>query len=238
MAKRVILKISGELLGSDEYNFDNGQAARMCEVIETLAANGYEVACVMGGGNIVRGNKLSKRGFKNEVIADQMGMLATIQNGLFLTESLHQRGKLEARLLSNLNVNTLVEPFSYARARKLLEAGKVLLIAGGTGKPGFTTDMATVTQAFELHCATVIKTTKVDGAYDKDPHKHADAVRHERLTYDDVLRNPDFELMDRAALGFASDKRITIAICPPEPDAVLAVLKGDTSRGSILSYKP
>ena len=97
-----MVKVSGEQLGSDEYNFDMREAVKVCEVLEALSREGYQVACVMGGGNIVRGNKLHKNGFTNQVIADQMGMLATVQNGLFLNEALNQRGQVESRLFSNI----------------------------------------------------------------------------------------------------------------------------------------
>ena len=109
------------------------------------------------------------------------------------------------------------------------------MIAGGLGKPGFTTDTGVVAQAFELHCPIVIKTTKVDGVYDKDPEHHSDAVRYERIAYSDVLANKHIAVMDKAAMAFAADKAITIGICQPNPQDVLALLGGDTSRGTLVS---
>lgn len=235
MQRRIMLKVSGEQLGSDEYNFDLKHAEKVCEIIEALAGAGYAVACVMGGGNIVRGQKLHNNGFTNEVVADQMGMLATVQNGLFLTEVLRQRGTVEPRLLSNIHVETLVENFSYQRASKFLHDGKAVLIAGGLGKPGFTTDTGVVSQAFELHCDTVVKTTKVDGIYDRDPLKFPDATRYATLSYDEAVAKKDIAVMDNAAMALAGDKAIKIAICRPEPSAVLALLDGDTSRGTIVA---
>lgn len=230
-----MVKVSGEQLGSDEYNFDLSRANQVCEVIEALAADGYQIAVVMGGGNIVRGNKLHKNGFTNQVIADQMGMLATVQNGLFLNEVLQQRGTVEGRLFSNIPVESLAERFSYQRAAKYLDKGRVVLIAGGIGKPGFTTDTGVVAQAFELHCSAVIKTTKVDGIYDKNPTEHPDAIRYERLSFDEALANQEIQVMDRAALALAADKSITIAVCQPDPHKVLAVLAGDTAAGTLVS---
>lgn len=235
MGKRIMLKVSGEQLGSEEYNFDLDLANNVCEIIETLLANDYMLAVVMGGGNVVRGQKLHKNGFTNRVIADQMGMLATVQNGLFLNEVLHQRGKVQGRLFSNIPVETVAERFTYQRAMKYMKDGKVVLISGGVGKPGFTTDTGVVAQAFELHCEIVIKTTKVDGIYNRDPAEHKDAVRYERLSFDEALANQEIQVMDRAALAFAADKNIGLAICQPDPKKVLAVLSGDTSCGTIVS---
>lgn len=233
--KRVMIKVSGEQLGSDNYNFDIERAIKVCEIIEALHSNGYQIACVMGGGNIVRGPKLQKNGFENAIIADQMGMLATIQNGLFLTEILNQRKNVEGRLFSNIPVENLAESFSYKRAMSYMEQGKIVLIAGGIGKPGFSTDTGVVAQAFELHCPTVIKATKVDGIYDKDPITNNDARRYEHLSFDEAMDNREVKVMDRAALALAADKGIAIAVCSAEPGNVLAILNNDTSQGSIIS---
>jgi len=113
MDNRLIVKISGEQLGSDEYNFDILQASQIADVLEALIKSNYKIACVMGGGNIVRGNKLHKNGFSNQIIADQMGMMATVQNGLFLNEVINQRKIVESRLFSNIPVESLCERFSY-----------------------------------------------------------------------------------------------------------------------------
>jgi uridylate kinase len=235
ISKRVMLKVSGEQLGSDEYNFDIERAGAICNIIEALIGNGYQLACVMGGGNIVRGAKLQKNGFSNAIIADQMGMLATIQNGLFLSEILNQRGHVAGRLFSNIPIDNLAESFSYKRAIKYMQEGKAVLIAGGLGKPGFSTDTGVVAQAFELHCPIVVKATKVNGIYDKDPATNPDALRYERLTYQDVANNPEIKVMDRSALALAADKQIAIAVCSANPEDVLAILNGDISRGSIIS---
>ena len=234
-SRRVMLKVSGEQLGSEQYKFDIERAEGMCEIIENLIQNNYQVACVMGGGNIVRGPQLQSNGFNNAIVADQMGMLATIQNGLFLTEVLNQRGKVEGRLFSNVAVDNLAESFSYKRAMKYMYMGKVVLVAGGVGKPGFSTDTGVIAQAFELHCPTVIKATKVDGIYDKDPAKYPDARRYEHLSYEEVANNEQIKVMDRAALSLAADKSIKVAVCSATPEAVLATLNGDTSQGSIIS---
>ncbi len=234
MTQRVMLKVSGEQLGSDEYNFDMDYALRVADVITALTSAGHAVACVMGGGNIVRGNKLHANGFTNHVIADQMGMLATVQNGLFLAETLKQQGVDNCRLYSNIPVESVCERFSYQKAESHLSGGGVVLIAGGLGKPGFTTDTGVVAQAFELHCPIVIKTTKVDGVYNKDPHEHTDAIRYDYISYADSLANEHIQVMDRAAMAFAADKGIAIGICQPNPNDVLALLSGDTTHGTLV----
>lgn len=235
MAKRVMLKVSGEQLGSDEYNFDMSYALRVADVIAAIQGAGHDVACVMGGGNIVRGNKLHANGFTNQVIADQMGMLATVQNGLFLAETLKQHGMAQCQLYSNIPVESVCERFSYKKADQFLANRGIVLIAGGLGKPGFTTDTGVVAQAFELHCDLVIKTTKVDGVYNKDPNEFSDAVRYARITYAEVLANDAIQVMDKAAMAFAADKQLTIAICKPQVNDVLAILHSDTSHGTIVS---
>jgi uridylate kinase len=234
MSKRIMLKVSGEQLGSDEYTFDMQYANRVTSVIKALYENGYNVACVMGGGNVVRGNKLHANGFTNQVIADQMGMLATVQNGLFLAETLKQTGINNVYLFSNIPVESVCERFSYKRADSQLDAGSVVLIAGGLGKPGFTTDTGVVAQAFELHCPIVIKTTKVDGVYTDDPATNPGAERLATVTYKEALSNEKIQVMDKAALALAADKKIVIGICQPEPEKVLALLNGDTTHGTLV----
>lgn len=235
MENRIIIKISGEQLGSDEYNFDISMASKLADILESLVSNGYQIACVMGGGNIVRGNKLHKNGFSNNVIADQMGMMATVQNGLFLNEVITQRGIVQSRLFSNIPVESLCERFSYQRAMKYMNDNKVVLIAGGLGKPGFTTDTAVVAQAFELHCSTVVKTTKVSGIYSSDPVNNPGATRYEKMTYEQAMQNPEIKVMDKAALALAFDKHIKVIVCSSTSEAVLATLAGDTSLGTVVA---
>lgn len=232
--RRVMLKVSGEQLGSEENNFDMDRAIRVCAVIERLRKEAYEVACVVGGGNVIRGQALYANGFRNRTLADHMGMLATVQNGLFLGEVLDQRGLVDPVVMSNIRVDSLVEPFSYRRAMKTLKAGRALIIAGGTGKPGFTTDTGVVVAASELHCETVVKTTKVDGVYDRDPARFHDARRFARIALTDALTNPEINVMDNAALAMANDHGLRIAVCLPDPDDVVAVLGGDTERGTLV----
>lgn len=230
-----MLKVSGEQLGSEEYNFDINYAKRVADVLKALTEKGYSVACVMGGGNLIRGNKLHANGFTNQVVADQMGMLATVQNGLFLAEVIKQQNMPKAYLFSNLPVESVSERFSYKRADSRMRKGDIVLIAGGLGKPGFTTDTAVVAQAYELHCPMVIKTTKVDGIYSADPAKDKTATKYSKLSFQEALANEKIRVMDRAALALAADQNISIGVCQPKPENVLALLGGNTEHGTIVS---
>jgi uridylate kinase len=231
----IMLKISGEQLGTEKMPFDMAAAKRIADVIIALRTEGNNVACVVGGGNVVRGPSLAREGFSNQVVADHMGMLATIQNALFLNEVLLDvLGDNSCVVMSNIHADTLVEPFSYRSAQQSISKGKVLLIAGGLGKPGFSTDTGVIAQAFELHCPMIVKTTKVDGVYDKDPEKFSDAKRKEHVTYEEALSNPNIQVMDKAAMAHAADKGIKIAICQPIPEHVISVVNGETKYGSII----
>jgi len=234
--RRVVLKVSGEQLGSSgEDDFIVKEGIRVCLVIERLRKEGFLVACVVGGGNIVRGHALVESGFTNEVAADNMGMVGTVINAIFLSQLLNDRGFVDARAMSKVSVQGMIEPFSYQRALKELDAGSVVVVGGGTGNPGVTTDMGVVIVAHQLHCPDVIKTTKVRGVFDKDPNKFSDAKHIPTLDLRTALENPSIQVMDNAALAYALDHGITISICEPDPDDVIIVLNGDTTRGSIIS---
>lgn len=233
--RRVVLKVSGEQLGSTgEDDFIVQKGLRVCSIIDRLLEKDFLVACVVGGGNIVRGHSLVENGFGNDVVADNMGMIGTTINAIFLRELLKQQG-IKARAMSKVAVATMIEPFSYERALKELEAKSAVIIGGGTGQPGVTTDMGVVVAAHQLHCPMVVKTTKVPGVFDKDPEKYDDAKHIPMLNLRQALEDPHIDVMDNAALAYALDHKITISICRPNPDDVIAVLDGDTENGSIVS---
>lgn len=234
---RVMLKISGEQLGSDEYNFDVEQAGRICSVIEALVRNRQKIACVVGGGNVVRGGKLVRHGFADEIIADQMGMLATVQNGLFLGKLLESRAEgVTPTILTKVDVSGFVEPYSVKRGlSELQKAGRVVIVSGGMGSAGFTTDTTAVSVGYELGCTLVVKTTDVDGVYSSDPNTNPDAERIPRLTLDEALSNPLINVMDNTALAMARQHGMTIAVCRPEVESVLSVIGGDTTHGSLVT---
>ncbi len=234
--RRVVLKVSGEQLGSPrEDDLIIQKADGICSVIDALREADFAVACVVGGGNIVRGEALTKNGFRNRTKADHMGMAGTVINAIFLAEVLNQRGERIARAMSNLPMEAIIESFSYDRAMSEMERGTVVVIGGGTGKPGVTTDTGVVFAASELDCREVVKTTKVDGIYDRDPELFPDAVRIPKLNYGQVLRDHNIQVMDGTAMAFAEEKGLTIAVCLPNARDVLGVLNGDTERGSLVT---
>jgi len=209
---RVLLKLSGEqFAGSREYGIDPSFVDRLAkELAETIAATGVQLAIIVGGGNIMRGASIAKSGIER-ANGDYMGMLATIINGIALVDILEQNG-VPARLQTRLRVDSVAEPYIRRRAIRHLEKGRVVVVAGGTGNPYVTTDTAAVTTALEVECDMVLKATKVDGVYDKDPAKHANAKKHDNLTFDKVLTDPDMNVMDNAAISLAMDNKLPIVI--------------------------
>jgi len=152
-------------------------------------------------------------------------MLATITNGLALMDMLESQG-VPVRLQSNVRMDQVAEPFIRRRAIRHMEKGRVVIITGGTGKPYITTDTAAISAALELNCDAVLKATKVDGIYDKDPMKHKDAMKREMMTHQDALQSPDIQVMDRAALGMAADGNMPIVIFKLEEDSISKVVSG------------
>jgi uridylate kinase len=209
---RVLLKLSGEQFAGDrDYGVDPEFIDRLAkELAETLQATKAQLVIVVGGGNIMRGASVAKSGIER-ASGDYMGMLATIINGIALVDILERNG-VAARLQTRLRVDAVAEPYIRRRAIRHLEKGRVVVVAGGTGNPYVTTDTGAVTTALELDCNMVLKATKVEGIYDKDPSKHADAVKHDELSFDKVLRDPDMNVMDNAAISMAMDYKLPIVV--------------------------
>lgn len=203
--KRLLLKLSGEQLAG---NFEGGVDAKLigwiAKEVKQAADAGAEVAIMVGGGNFVRGAQIAGSGI-SRVNADFMGMLATLMNGLALTDIFNDQG-VPARLLTNIRADSAADHFTQRRAFSHLEKGRVIVIAGGTGRPYFTTDTSAVSLALELDCGVVGKVTKVDGVYDKDPAKHSDAKRFKTLSFQEAVENPHITVMDKAALGLAMEQ--------------------------------
>jgi len=210
--KRVLLKLSGEQFAGDrEYGIDPNFVNRLAqELAETIEATGVQLAVVVGGGNIMRGASVAKSGIERAT-GDYMGMLATLINGVALVDILKANG-VPARLQTRLRVDQVAEPYIRGRGLRHLEKGRVVVVSGGTGNPYVTTDTAAVTTALELECEAVLKATKVDGVYDKDPQKHGDAVKHDALSFDTVLTDPDMNVMDNAAISLAMDNHLPIVV--------------------------
>jgi uridylate kinase len=209
---RVLLKLSGEQFAGDrDYGVDPEFINRLAkELAETIEATGVQLAIIVGGGNIMRGASVSKSGIER-ASGDYMGMLATLINGVALVDILEDNG-VPARLQTRLRVDAVAEPYIRRRATRHLEKGRVVVVAGGTGNPYVTTDTAAVTTALELDCDMVLKATKVAGVFDKDPNKHSDAKKHDKLSFDQVLIDPNMSVMDNAAISLAMDNSLPIVV--------------------------
>ena len=224
--RRVVLKLSGEaLMGAEDYGIDPLVIQRLArEVIEAQQA-GVEIALVVGGGNIFRGAGLAAGGM-DRVTGDHMGMLATVINALAMQDALEKLGA-KARVMSAIKINVVCEDYIRRRAIRHLEKGRLVIFAAGTGNPFFTTDSGAALRAIEIGADLLLKATKVDGVYDKDPKKYADAVRYDTLTYDDVIGR-DLQVMDTAAFALARDSDLPLRIFDmSQPGELLKILRGD-----------
>jgi uridylate kinase len=208
--RRILLKLSGEaLMGAGQYGIDAKTLAQIADEIIDIHSLGVEVALVLGGGNIFRGIAASSRGM-DRAHADYMGMLATVINSLALQAALESRGS-RTRVLSAIEMERLAEPYIRRRAIRHLEKGRLVIFAAGTGNPFFTTDTAASLRAMEIGADIVMKATKVDGVYDKDPQKHKDARMFRRLSYLDVL-NRNLAVMDSTAISLCRDNNLPILV--------------------------
>lgn len=210
---RVLLKLSGEALaGKDipKFPYDPATMLQIAEEIKAAHDKGVEVGIVVGGGNIFRGAKGASEGM-NRTLADQFGMLATIQNGLALLDLLERICRLQVRLMSGLRCDKVAEPYIMRKAVRHLQEGRVVILAGGTGNPYCTTDYAAALRANEIGAKLLAKATNIDGIYDKDPNKHKDAVRLVRITYQNCLDN-DLKVMDAEAFALCRDQQMPIRV--------------------------
>ncbi len=230
--KRVLLKLSGEgLAGAKGYGIDLDVLKPIARDIAAAAASGAEICLVVGAGNIYRGLMASEGGM-DRARADYMGMLATVMNALALQTAIEREGAT-ARVLSAIPMPTVCEAYIRDKALDHLAKGRVLIFAGGTGNPYFTTDTAAALRAAEMGCDALLKATQVDGVYSADPQKTPNARRYDRLTYDDVLKQ-DLRIMDGAAIALARDNRIPIIVFSIKSQGGLAeVLQGNGSSTTI-----
>lgn len=209
--RRIMLKLSGEsLAGEKGFGIDPETVTAICKEIADVHDMGLELVLVIGGGNIFRGISSSAKGMERAT-ADYMGMLATILNAMAVQESLEKMGK-PTRVLSAIETTELCEPYIRRKGLSHLEKGRIVICAGGTGNPYFTTDTAAALRAMELRCEAIIKATRVDGIYNKDPEKHSDAVRYERITYKETL-DKELKVMDATAITLARENRMPIIVC-------------------------
>ena len=232
--KRILLKLSGEaLMGEDSYGINRPTIERIVSEIAEVAALGVEIAVVIGGGNIFRGVAPAAAGM-DRATADYMGMLATVLNALALQDAM-LRVKLVGRVQSALNIEQVVEPYIRGKAMRYLEEGKIVIFAGGTGNPFFTTDTAAALRGMEMNVELVLKATKVDGVYTEDPKTHADAMRYKSITFDEaIIRN--LKVMDATALTLCRDQKLPINVFSIfKPGAFRRVVTGE-DEGTLVHY--
>ncbi len=209
--KRVLLKLSGEQLsGKFEGGIDPELASWLAHEVKVAASDGTQIVIMIGGGNFVRGARIAGHGIRR-VTADHMGMLGTMINALALTDIFEHNG-IATRCVSNIFAEQVAEKFVHRLVEKHLEKGRVVISAGGTGRPYLTTDTAAAALALELDCEVVLKATKVDGIYDKDPAKHKDAVKYESLSFQQAVEDNGIQVMDKAALGLAMENNLPIIV--------------------------
>jgi len=210
MYKRILLKVSGEaLLGKQGHGIDGNVLEQYAEEIKLVYDSGVQIAIVIGGGNIFRGFKAATMGM-DRVQGDYMGMMATMINSMALQDALEKKG-VQTRLQSAIRMEQIAEPFIRRRAIRHLEKGRVVIFGAGTGNPYFTTDTAASLRAIEIEADVIIKGTRVDGVFDKDPEKHSDAVKYDTITGDEVL-SKRLSVMDLTAFTLCRDNRTPIIV--------------------------
>jgi len=234
--KRILLKVSGEaLMGGREFGIDAQVLQRYAEEVQELQQEGVEVGIVIGGGNIYRGVENSSDGV-DKVTGDQMGMLATIINGLALQSALERRGAF-TRLLSSIAMEEIAEPFIRRRAIRHLEKGRVVIFGAGTGNPYFTTDTAAALRAVEINADVILKGTRVDGVYDSDPEKNPGAFKFQEISYLDVLKK-DLKVMDLTAITLCKENMMPIIVFNMNVPGSLRRLMHGERVGTIVSSSP
>jgi len=224
--RRILLKLSGEaLMGEDAYGLNRDVLARVTGELREVMATGVELALVVGGGNFFRGVSVGAQGM-DRAQADYMGMLATVMNALALQDTFQKNG-VPAAVLSGLPVAGVVDGYSRHAALAHLAAGRVVIFAAGTGNPFFTTDTAASLRGLEIGADVVLKATKVDGVYTKDPMRHADAVRYERLTYDEALAQR-LGVMDATAIALCREQNLPLRVFSiNKPGSLLRIVLGE-----------
>ncbi len=224
--KRILLKLSGEILGGQKgQGIEPESMVRICEEIAQVHDMGVDVAVVVGGGNIFRGLSGTQLGF-DRVAGDYMGMLATVINALALQVVLEGIG-IHTRVLSAITVQQVCEPYIRRRAIRHLEKGRVVILAGGTGNPYFTTDTAAALRATEIGAEIILKGTKVDGVYSADPKIDPDAIRYDFITYEDVLTK-NLKVMDATAIAMARENKIPVLVFDiTQPGNLIRAITGE-----------
>ncbi|MBU0975032.1 UMP kinase [Patescibacteria group bacterium] len=224
--KRILLKVGGEaMMGNRNFGIDPVAAIEVAEKIKQIYTEHVQIAIVIGGGNVFRGVAGSKQGI-DRATADYIGMMATVMNGLALQDALEQIG-VPTRLQSALSMPSVAENFIRRKAIRHMEKGRVVILGAGTGVPYVTTDTGASLHALELHCDVLMKATKVNGIYDKDPEKHNDARRFATLTFKDAIQITDVEIMDTSALAMSMENNMPLMVFKLfDGDSLLQAVKG------------
>jgi uridylate kinase len=224
--KRILLKLSGEaLMGAADYGIDPKVISRLAREIIEVQKAGVQVGVVIGGGNIFRGEGLAASGM-DRVTGDHMGMLATVMNALAMQDAIEKAGAY-ARVMSAIQIHDVCEDFIRRRAIRHLEKGRIVLFAGGTGNPFFTTDSAAALRAIEVSCDLLLKATKVDGVYSADPKKDPAAQRYEKLGYAEVIQR-NLQVMDTTAIALCRDNKIPLRVYDMSVAGdLLRIIKGE-----------
>jgi len=208
--KRIMLKLSGEaLMGDDAYGVNRETIDRIVSEVKEVVGLGVEVGVVIGGGNIFRGMAPAAAGM-DRATADYMGMLATVMNALALQDAMRRQG-MKSRVQSAINIEQVAEPYIRGKAMRYLEEGRVVIFAAGTGNPFFTTDTAAALRGMEMNVDIVVKATKVDGVYTDDPKTHPDAMRYQRVSFDEAIVKK-LKVMDATALTLCRDQKLPICV--------------------------
>lgn len=233
MYKRVLLKLSGEQLsGQYEHGIDAEFCSWVAIEINKAIEAGTQVVVMVGGGNYARGAQLAGHGV-DRVTADNIGMLATMMNALALDDIFNNAG-LPARALTNVKSDQVADQFTHRRAASHLQKGRVVIVAGGIGRPYLTTDTAAVSLALELSCEAVLKATKVNGVYDKDPAHHDDAVKIDQMSHQQAVTDEAIRVMDKAAMGLAMEHQLPIIVFNAmQADAILQAVQGNSTGTTI-----
>ena len=224
--KRVLLKLSGEILAGDEgFGIDPSKASYLANQIKSIYDLNISIGLIIGAGNIFRGMEAASRGM-DRVTGDYLGMLATIMNAISVQDALEKVG-CETRTLSAIDVKQISEPYIRRRAIRHIEKGRIVIVAGGTGNPFFTTDSAAALRATELGAEIVIKGTKVNGIYDKDPEKYNKAKKYSKITFDKVLKN-NLRVMDLTAITLCKENNLPIQVFDIKiPGALKQIILGE-----------
>jgi uridylate kinase len=232
--KRLLVKLSGEqLAGEQDGGIDTKLIAWIAQELKQAADQGVQIVVVVGGGNFVRGKQLQSE-LITRATADNAGLLSTLLNGLIVGDVFNASG-LPTRVLSSVAAEQVVDTYTYRRAVNHLEKGRVVVVAGGIGRPYFTTDTGSVNLALELGCEVVCKTTKVDGVYDKDPAKFDDAVKIDHMSYQQAVEDGAIKVMDKAALGLAMEEKMPIMVFHLETEGNIARAAAGETVGTLIS---